>query len=162
MLAVQSEHAPAAHPVGFRVADADVAVLEYLVGGQVADEPDNERAGVVVAPVGKDVAVAGRDAGGEGFADFAAQGVEHNVVGTVAFLQRVAHGNQVGDAFGVAVGIVGVGQVQLTDGIQQEGVVVGGRGRWSDGGSGRLCRFIVRLTLRRRRRGWFPIVIVCG
>ena len=142
MLSVQAEHAPPTQPVGFRVAGADVAILEHSVGRQTANQADDESAGAVIAPMGNDGGVCHLNAGGQGLADFVAQGVEHHRVCAIALFQRVAHHNQVGNPGYVAGCVFGRRQVQVGNGVGQCAVETGRlRFRGLTRGGRRFCPF---------------------
>ena len=81
------------------------------------------------------------NSGGKGLADFVAQRLEHYRVGAVTVLQEMAHGDQVGDAGRVAVGVIGLGQVHGADGIHEGSLdlCLSVCGRVTDGGFRGVC-----------------------
>ena len=159
MGAVETEHPAAAQAAGFGVPRADVAVFKDVFGRHTTHQAGDAYLGshTGVAPVRHDSGVGGVNAGGDGLADFAAQGVEHHRIGAVPFLQGVRHSDEVGDAVDAVAG-AGIGrQIQGDDGLgqgaeQAVGVGIGIRDGY-DVGAGCWPRRPIRS--RRRRAGRF-------
>ena len=97
----------------------------------------------MLAPLRSYGGVGGGDGGGQSLADFVAEGVEHDGIGAVAFLEGMAHYDEVGDAFQGTGGVIGGHCIQFLEG-GVEGGAGGGCVRSSPAGGTRRRRFSLK------------------